>query len=175
MKKKIIWGLFAGILLISILGSVDAYWTYRTYYDDCYDFGDCEPEDYGLYIRVGQDGGYGYYDYPRDNYRYPNYYSGYYSYSPSRNYGYGRYGYENDDREYERELVGAIKEVSKDYNNWKQDTYYSTTEELYGSDGEADATPTNWRYKPAYNNLDYGDDYYASIYDSEKGYFNWRY
>ena len=65
--------------------------------------------------------------------------------------------------------------MSKDYNDWKYDTYTSTTEELYGSDGEDNPTSTNWRYKPAYNNLNYGDNYYAPVYDSEKGYFNWRY
>ena len=165
--------MLAGILLVSLFGSVDAYWTYRNYYDDCYDFGDCEPRDYGLYVRIGQDADYGYYDYPRYNYRYPNYYSEYYS--TPRNYGYGSYGYKNKDREYERKLIKSVKEMSKDYNDWKYDTYTSTTEELYGSDGEDNPTSTNWRYKPAYNNLNYGDNYYAPVYDSEKGYFNWRY
>ncbi|MBS3088623.1 hypothetical protein J4402_02470 [Candidatus Pacearchaeota archaeon] len=168
MEKKIILGIFAGILIVSLLGSVDAYWTRRTYYDDCYDFGDCEPRDYGLYVRIGQDSDYGYYDYPRYNYRYPNYYSRYYS-------G-GRWHYGcDDDCQYRRKARTAIRDVSEEYNDWKYATYYSTTGELYGWDGEDDATSTNWRYKPAYNNLDYGDDYYAPVYDSEKGYFNWRY
>lgn len=169
MNKRIILGLFAAILIVSLFGNVDAYWTRRTYYDDCYDFGDCEPRDYGLYVRVGCDGiCHDYYDYPRYNYRYRNYYSGYYS-------G-GRWHYGcDDDCKYRRNVRTAIRDVTEEYNEWRYDTYFSTTEELYGSDGEDNPTSTNWRYKPAYNSLDYGDDYYTPVYDSEKGYFNWRY
>jgi hypothetical protein len=176
MKNKIIFSLLLGIVLVT---SVSAYWTERTYYDDCLDFGNCEPRDYGLYLQVGCDGCYhDYYDYnefapgyPRLAYGYsPGYYTNRYNYRyPNRYYN------RNDDWKFRRTLTHTIWDAAKAYDDWQYNIQGKTSGEAYGS-GENKAS--SWSNKRAYTASDpYRESNYYSKprWDPEEEHFNWRY
>jgi len=179
MKKVLLIGLVAGLVLVSLISGASAYWTERIYYDDCLDFGDCESRDYGLYLRVGQDGGYGYYDYDEFAPDYPRLASGYSPGYYRNRYGYrypNRYYERDDDWEYRRDLTYAVWDVSRDYDNWQNDIVGQRTGDVYGY-GEGNKA-SDWSNKEAYViNPPFRDtNYYGEArWDAEGGYFNWRY
>lgn len=153
------FGLAVGFLLVLISG-VSAYQLDRIYYDDYDNY------DYGLRVRIGQDSGLYYYDYPR------NYRQGYYEDRYDYGWHYGR----DDDWEYKWELTKAIWDVSEAYDDWQYNIRGRSSGDVYGY-GESDRA-SDWDNKDAYviSSPWREKDYYGEPrWDSEGGYFNWRY
>jgi hypothetical protein len=174
-----------------------AYYGSYGYYPTIYDYG-YDPEYYNGY--AGDH--YGYYNTPYQSKYYlslsdyePSY--GYYDsgdYEPSYKYYSKHYCHNKDDCEDEfddwLDEGGGMNENYARYaaRQWIGNNFYGryadvsglTTEEAFGGATTPEQSWSNWRNKEAYDyrDLGYNDQgpsYYEPVYDSNLGYYNWRY
>lgn len=111
------------------------------------------------------------------------YYSGYYIH-PYSSYYYAPYYYVGDlyygDWQEEHQIRRAVEFIDNSYNARYDDVAGRTSGEAFYYGSESTIEPsTNFRNKYAYDyrvdSVDSKDGYYKPEYDSQLGYYNWRY